>query len=273
MNREFFKIFKKGSVTYFYSSLFFPPEVRDDVFALYAFVRIADDFVDSVPAKKQEFLAFKKEYLKAVKSGRSENLIIDSMINLIEKRNFESDWVIDFLAVMEQDLYQTKCQTMDETINYMYGSAEVIGLMMAKIMNLPDKATESARLLGRAFQYVNFIRDIEEDNSLSRQYIPTEQLQKYGLKDLSQKEAFLKPQEFASLVHAQIAQYNKWMKQARIGFKVIPKRYRVPIMTSAQMYDWTAEQISKDPLVVYTAKIKPAPLQVIKQIAVNWWGK
>ena len=273
MNSEFFKIFKAGSVTYFYCSLFFPPEVRDDVFRLYAFVRTADDFVDCIPPKKKEFLGFKNEYFKVLSLGKSNNKVIDSMVELIDRRNFKQEWVESFLEVMEQDLNQTKCQTLDDTIDYMYGSAEVIGLMMAKIMNLPDKATESAQMLGRAFQYVNFIRDIAEDNSLGRQYIPVDVVAKYGLESLCIEDAQANQDKFTLLIRDQINLYRQWMLQASKGFEYIPKRFRVPIQTSAQMYDWTAEQIAENPLVVFGKKVKPSPTQVVKQIALNWWGE
>ena len=272
MNNEYYKIFKQGSVTYFYSSLFFPSKVRKDVFSLYAFVRTADDFVDSQPAQKDKFLEFTSEYRQAIKSKKSTNQIIASMVELCERKGFKEEWVESFLEVMEQDLYQTKCVSMDETIKYMYGSAEVVGLMMAKIMDLPEKATASATLLGRAFQYINFIRDIAEDNTLGRQYLPMQLTKKFGLKNLSQEEAEAKPKQFEALIFEQLDIYQDWMCQARVGFGYIPKRFRVPIITSARMYDWTAKQIRKDPMVVFRTKVKPTPLQVFGEIVINWWS-
>ena len=62
MNPIHKRIFKNGSKTYYYSSFFFPPNVKEDVFKLYSFVRKADDYVDSVPQQKQEFYSFKARY-------------------------------------------------------------------------------------------------------------------------------------------------------------------------------------------------------------------
>ena len=66
MNRLIFSTFKRGSKTYFYSSIFFSKEVRDDVFALYSFVRKADNFVDVVPQLKDEFYFFKNDYVSII---------------------------------------------------------------------------------------------------------------------------------------------------------------------------------------------------------------
>ena len=74
------EIFKQGSTTYYLSSLFFPKKIRDDVFTLYAFVRVADDYVDNIPAQQKEFFVFVKETRRAYKTKQSSNHIIDSFI-------------------------------------------------------------------------------------------------------------------------------------------------------------------------------------------------
>jgi 15-cis-phytoene synthase len=74
---HFFEIFKKGSTTYFYSSLLFPKDVREDIFILYAFVRTTDNFVDTVPQQKKEFKKFVKEYQTSLVKRESTNLIKD----------------------------------------------------------------------------------------------------------------------------------------------------------------------------------------------------
>ncbi|MFQ3550364.1 MAG: squalene/phytoene synthase family protein, partial [Armatimonadota bacterium] len=154
-------IMKNNSKTFFNSSLFFPKAVRSKVMTLYAFVRTADDFVDSIPQDKDGFIEFRNQYESALDGKHTGNFIIDDFAALKNKTNIPNDWVDSFLESMEQDLYKIEYKNIAETQAYMYGSAEVVGLMMARVMALPDESFEYARLLGRAFQYLNIIRDVK----------------------------------------------------------------------------------------------------------------
>jgi phytoene synthase len=166
------RIFKQGSKTYFYASIFFPPDVKEDVFRLYSFVRKADDYVDCVPQRKQEFYGFRDMYLRSLLDEETGNPVVDGFRALMVKREFEPSWVEAFLDSMEADLYIKSYETIEKLKTYLYGSAEVVGLMMAKILGLDPESYTSARYLGSAMQYVNFIRDINEDLWLGRNYFP-----------------------------------------------------------------------------------------------------
>jgi phytoene synthase len=258
VDRILYTIFKEGSKTYFYSSLFFPMDVRRDVFVLYAFVRKADDFVDTVPQRKAEFYSFWKQFDAAQKGSSSDDIVIDSFVDLMNRKKFDVKWIKAFFEAMEMDLTKHKYMDLDETKQYMYGSAEVVGLMMASIMALPRESFECARYLGRAMQYINFIRDISEDLSLGRQYLPQSDLQRCGLDSVEYEHVKTRQKEFNEFIRAQIGYYEEWQRIAEKGFPYIPKRYFIPIKTASDMYKWTAEQIKKSPIIVYSKKVKPS---------------
>ncbi len=262
-------IFKKGSTTYYYSSLFFPPDVKKDVFILYSFVRTADDFVDGIPAKKKDFTQFVQDYYAGINKGGSENTIIQDFILLQRRKGFKQEWIDAFLDVMKQDLTKKKYSNERELEEYMYGSAGVVGLMMAKILNLPAKSMQSAQLLGKAMQYINFIRDVQEDLSLGRMYFPQNILKKYGLKTLQYDEVQKNEQVFRTFIFDEISRYQTWINEAQLGFKHIPKRYLIPIKTASNMYDWTAQSILKNPMIIYEKKVKPKPMRVILEVIKN----
>jgi len=264
---KIFSIFKQGSRTYFYSSLFFPKNVRKDVFTLYSFVRVADDFVDCIPQKTTEFKEFRTLYTKALRGRQVNNLVIDSFVELMKRKAFDKKWVNAFLDSMEMDLTKKSYKNLDETIEYIYGSAEVIGLMMAKILDLPKEAYECARVQGRAMQYVNFIRDIREDLTLGRNYFPQTQMKKSKLISLELQKN--ETSQLANFISLQITQYLQWQKEAEQGYVYIPKRYLIPIKTAAQMYKWTATEIQKNPLLVYEKKLKPSVAQIMFTIVRN----
>ena len=269
INKTLFSIFKQGSKTYFYSSLFFPSYLKKDVFSLYGFVRKADNYVDSSPQDINGFYEFKEKYYKAINGKKTDDIIIDSFVDLANKKNFDPSWTDAFLNSMESDIKKSKYNTIEETIDYMYGSAEVIGLYMAKIMDLSEEALHYAKYLGRSMQYINFIRDIAEDLKLGRTYMPDNELKKHKINSLDYDYVKNIPDRFTDFIHKQLEYYCKWKHIAEEGYSYIPKRYLIPVKTASEMYNWTAEQIYNNPFIVYQTKVKPQISQIISTTLIN----
>ena len=270
MRIRFENLFRNASTTYYYSSIFFPKNTKQDIFTLYAYVRTADDFVDKIPADKAEFLNFKKETIEHIEGKKeSDNEIIREFLKLAERKKFDKSWIIDFLKSMESDLTKKVYHTKEELDTYIYGSAEVIGLMICRIIGIKEQYYEGAKKLGYSMQLINFIRDIEEDNGLGRTYIPKEYYDKYELKNLTRSEAEKNKDAFSRIVREQISIYKNLRKESHNYFKGIPYRQRVPIKTASDMYNWTANKIYKNPMIVYNKKVKPRKTRVILYIIKN----
>ena len=230
---------------------------------LYNFVRIADDYVDAVPQDTKGFMNFKDEYYRVLSGEKSDNKVITDFVNLSQRKQFKHEWVDAFLKSMEMDTEKSNYKNLEELNTYLYGSAEVIGLMMNRVMDLDEEADESAQYLGKAMQFINFIRDIDEDLDLKRTYFPTEDLKAFGLSGLTRGEARRKPEQFNAFVRSQIRIYFRWQKRAELGFQFIPKNMRIAVQTASDMYMWTAKEIYKNPFIVYDLKIKPTWSKVI----------
>lgn len=269
INKTVFSIFQQGSKTYFYSSLFFPPYMRKDVFSLYAFVRKADNLVDSIPQQINEFYEFKEKYQNAINGKQTNDIVIDSFVELANRKSFDPSWTEAFLYSMESDIITNRYKTINSVIEYMYGSAEVIGLYMAKIMNLPEQTLYHARHLGRAMQYVNFIRDIAEDLTLNRVYMPLNEMKAAGINKLDYEQVKTIPNKFIQFIRKQLQYYSHWQQIAEQGFKYIPKRYLIPIKTASEMYNWTAEQIYNHPFIVFHKQLKPHISNIISSMLQN----
>lgn len=267
------RIFKQGSTTYYWSSSFFPKSYRKDIFALYSFVRVADDYVDEQPLQPQKLLNLESMYLNAINDPTFEVIthswddldtrVIKNIVRLAHKYKFDQKWVESFFWSMKQDIDPGSYATLEDSLRYVYGSAEVIGLMMAKIMGIKEEAYDYAKAQGRAMQWVNFIRDIAEDNQLGRLYFPKEDLKKYKLKDLSKETALEQKADFIRFMQFQIKRYHKWQTEAEEGMQYIPLRLRSPLKTANEMYQWTAAQIAKDPLIVFDKKVRPGKFRVL----------
>jgi phytoene synthase len=174
-------------------------------------------------------------------------------VHLAKKRRFEKEWITGFFASMRFDLDKKVCTSQKMCEWYIYGSAEVIGLMMANLMRVPLQARESAAKLGKAMQYINFIRDIDEDQQLNRKYLQLNM----------QPKTTSEKVQFERDVRKALTLYFSWNAQAEKGFKFIPYRYRIAVMTASDMYKWTGKQIEKSPLRVFETKIKPKKLRIL----------
>lgn len=154
-------------------------DLRKPIFNIYGFVRFADEIVDTFhPYDKVSLLAdFKKETFESIERGISLNPILNSFQQTVREFNIDHSLINAFFDSMESDLTAHKYdrQRYEE---YIYGSAEVVGLMCLYVFcegDQPsyDQLKQPARALGAAFQKVNFLRDIKADfNDLSRVYFP-----------------------------------------------------------------------------------------------------
>jgi phytoene synthase len=242
-------IFKKGSTTYYYSSLFFRGQVKKDVFTLYAYVRVIDDYVDQVVPDVAQFEDLWKETQKEWKDKTSHVQLIKDFVALAKRKNFDLKWIKAFWKAMRQDLTK-KLYSYDELEEYMYGSAEVIGLMMARIMDLPKDADQTARLQGKAMQLANFIRDVAEDESLGRNYLGYSRAERDD------------PRKWAAFLRKYIEKHQQIQAEANSGHHFLPRKYKIPIKTAAHMYDWTLQKISDSPGLVWKSKLKPKKIEL-----------
>ena len=156
------------------------PSIRDAIYSIYGFVRFADEIVDSFHDYDKEYLIndFEKEYYKAMEMGISLNPILNSFQHTVKQYNITDDLIQAFLKSMKLDLVKSDYNTQTEYEDYIYGSADVVGLMCLKVFvagkdHKYEQLKYEAMQLGSAFQKVNFLRDLKDDNLvLNRNYFP-----------------------------------------------------------------------------------------------------
>ena len=156
------------------------PSIRDAIYSIYGFVRFADEIVDSFHGYNKEELIndFEKEYYKSLEAGISLNPILNSFQCTVKEYNITDDLIQAFLKSMKLDLVKSDYSSTEEYNEYIYGSADVVGLMCLKVFvagktQKYEQLKGEAMRLGSAFQKVNFLRDLKEDNLvLNRNYFP-----------------------------------------------------------------------------------------------------
>ncbi|WP_439131950.1 phytoene/squalene synthase family protein [Polaribacter sp.] len=156
------------------------PKIRTDIYNIYGFVRFADEIVDTFHDYDKQVLMsnFERDYYVAKEQGISLNPILHSFQHTVNRYNIPDEMVQAFLKSMKADLHKTEYQTKEEYDEYIYGSADVVGLMCLKVFVDGDdekynELKDAAMRLGSAFQKVNFLRDLKDDfEVLNRSYFP-----------------------------------------------------------------------------------------------------
>jgi phytoene/squalene synthetase len=156
------------------------PTIRQDIYNIYGFVRFADEIVDSFHDYDKEhlFQLFENDLCLALKNKISLNPILNAFQHTVTKYNIPQELIDAFMKSMKLDLTKTEYKTHEEYKEYIFGSADVVGLMCLKVFVKGDDAQyEALKLnamrLGSAFQKVNFLRDLKADfEGLNRTYFP-----------------------------------------------------------------------------------------------------
>ena len=171
---------KSYSTSFSLATKMLSSNIRQDIYNIYGFVRFADEIVDTFHSynKKELFSRFVDELNYSLIEGISLNPILNSFQKTVNKYNIDKSLIDAFLKSMEQDLEKKKYKSLKEYKDYIYGSADVVGLMCLKVFvggNSDDfnRLKPYAMSLGSAFQKVNFLRDLNDDyKKLNRIYFP-----------------------------------------------------------------------------------------------------
>ena len=171
---------KSYSTSFSLATKMLAPSIRADIYNIYGFVRFADEIVDTFHDydKAQLFDAFEKDMERAIADKISLNPILNASQHTYHKYDIPHHLVESFMKSMRMDLTKKNYETFDEYREYIYGSADVVGLMCLCVFVDGDKEKyerlkESAMALGSAFQKVNFLRDLKADyEDLNRTYFP-----------------------------------------------------------------------------------------------------
>jgi len=173
-------ITKKYSTSFSLATSLLPKKQRNAIYAIYGFVRVADEIVDSFHDYDRAALLDKlnDDLHHAMEYGISPNPVLTAFADTVKTYKIERKHIQAFMDSMKQDLFQSEYNDSEDLDNYIYGSANVVGLMCLKVFSNGNqgeykKLQEPAEKLGAAFQKINFIRDLKDDmQGLGRIYFP-----------------------------------------------------------------------------------------------------
>jgi len=230
---------KKYSTSFSLAVKMLSPKIREAIYSIYAFVRFADEIVDSFHNYNKEnlILQFEKDYYRSTQEGISLNPILNSFQLIVKKYDISDNLIQSFLTSMKLDLNKAHYKTADEINDYIYGSADVVGLMCLKVfVNGNDEKYESlktsAMSLGSAFQKVNFLRDLKDDYEvLNRSYFPNVDLESL---DMDSKIKI-------------ISEIENDFKEAYKGIKKLPIEAKFGVYTAYIYYKKLLKKLKRTP--------------------------
>lgn len=240
---------QKYSTSFYKASSLFQPEIRQHIYNIYGFVRLADEIVDTFHDydKAKLMSEFEENYKSACENGISLNPILHSFCLTQREQQIPQEFVDAFLHSMKMDLGEIKDLNDEKYNEYIYGSAEVVGLMCLKVFVQGDneeyeKLKPYAQSLGAAFQKINFLRDISADfNDLNRTYFPNVDFQNFTERDKLEIEKDI-AQDFA---------------HAKIGIKMLPISSKLAVYMAYKYYFNLFKKIRKtEPELLLTKRIR-----------------
>ncbi len=213
--------------------------IRIDIYNIYGFVRLADEIVDSFHDfnKEELFKTFEKDLGLALKNRISLNPILNAFQYTYHKYNLDINQVNAFMNSMRLDLHKTQYLNTEEYKAYIYGSADVVGLMCLKVFvkgNLKkyDELKDTAMSLGSAFQKVNFLRDLKADyDDLNRSYFPNTDLS--NLNEASKQD----------IIDDIDADFSKGLS----GIKKLPIEAKFGVFMAYRYYSQLLKKLKKTP--------------------------
>lgn len=229
---------KKYSTSFSYGIYFLSPTIRNSIYAIYGFVRVADEIVDSFEGfdKKRLMKRFRKETFDAVDQGISTNPILNAFQQVVNKYDVDLRLIDSFLNSMEMDLEDVE-YTRDKFELYILGSAEVVGLMCLSVFCQGNKAQylelkPYAMKLGAAFQKVNFLRDLKHDyETLGRNYFPSVNFKAFTSED-------------KRIIEQEI---EEDFREALVGIKKLPSNCRCGVYLAYVYYKSLFKKIKRLP--------------------------
>ena len=255
--RDCARITRRHGTTYYWGARLLPLARRRHVYAVYTLARLADDIVDLAGARSASETAcaldeFELHFHQAVDEGDSPDPTMAAVATTVRSCRIPAECFDRFFAAMRADLTQARSQTWQDLLDYMDGSAAVIGEMMLPILQPGRPAVAAARALGLAFQLTNFLRDVDEDLDRGRVYVPQEDLLRFGA-DPTRRGV---DEPWRELMRFEIDRNRRLYREADEGLPALPAASRRCVATARVLYARILERIEAADYDVFAGRIR-----------------
>jgi phytoene synthase len=254
-------ITRRHGTTYYWGTLLLPAEQRRHVYAVYALCRLADDIVDAPGATSSPRAAttearlseFAEDFRRVASGGPTADPVTAAIGHSVRECGIDEGCFSRFFRAMAQDLTQCTYATWGELLDYMDGSAAVIGEMMLPVLEPSSPAAlEPARALGLAFQLTNFLRDVGEDLGRGRVYLPQEDLSRFGADPWARQVT----PAWRELMRFEVERNRELYREADGGIPLLPPASARCISAARTLYARILERIERQDYDVFSGRAR-----------------
>ncbi len=245
--------------TYYWATKALPRGRQRHVHALYGLCRFADEIVDRLDGTQPALRAVALEDLNGLlhgglQQGDSDHLILKAVVHTAGVFDLSPTLFERFFNAMGRDLTQDRYRSYQELLDYMDGSAAVIGEMMLPLLDPVDRveATPGARALGIAFQLTNFLRDVGEDLDRGRVYFPQDELRRFGVDPFQQ----MVDERWQAFCRFQIHRIRGLYAEADQGIDLLQGRSAAGIRAARCLYAQILDRIEDNDFDVFSQRAR-----------------
>ena len=246
---------KKHSKTFYFASIFLPPEKRRAIWAVYAFCRTADDIADTRQPAGERLATLDgwRDQLIAAYAGKPRDTIMVAFADSAARFGIPIEPALDLLRGARRDVTVRRYDTYEELLEYCYLVASTVGLLTSPILGYEEGALPYGVALGRAMQMTNILRDVGEDARMDRIYLPVEDLQRFGCTE----EGILRgtiDAGFVALMKFQIERVRRMYAEAEPGIALLGAESRYTVRVALSLYRRILDRIEQNGYDVFSRR-------------------
>jgi len=246
---------KKRAKNFYYSFVLLTPEKKNAMCAMYAFMRYCDDLSDEPGATRTAMDRWREALTDALAGRPDSGSVWPAFLDAVSRYKIPHEYFYDMIEGVASDLTARTFHTFDELYQYCYRVASVVGLTTIHIFGFDSPAAlVLAEKCGIAFQLTNILRDIREDAGLGRVYLPSEDLERFGVSsdDLKQSR---RTEAFDCLMDFEIARARAYYDESAPLIDLIHKDSGASLRALIAIYSGLLERIAESPSDVLTRRI------------------
>ena len=264
---------KQRARNFYYSFILLPPEKKNAMCAMYAFMRYCDDLSDEPGANRSAIDHWRDALTEALAGRPDDNPTWPAFLDAVKRYSIPHEYFYDMVEGVASDLAPRTIETFDDLYRYCYRVASVVGLTTIHIFGYtsPD-ALPLAEKCGIAFQLTNILRDVREDAALGRVYLPAEDLARFGVSIDDLKNA-RRTEQFGRLMEFETERARRYYRESAPLLELIQPKSRPSLWALIAIYSRLLDHLAESHYDVLMRRISLSSLEkiwIVLRAAARW---
>jgi phytoene synthase len=271
------KLAKRTGRNFYYSFLTLPHEIRRQMCALYAYMRICDDIGDEgtvdAESRRRSLDEWRTEVVAALESGDSRHPALPALIDVVDRKQVPHHALLAVIDGVAMDLDPKRFATFEELTEYCYHVAGAVGLCCIHVWGFEgDEAPDRAIDCGLAFQLTNILRDIGEDAAVGRVYLPSEDLDRFGVCEEHLATGRV-DEPFRRLMAFEVERAREYYDRAAPLARMIEPAGRPVLTAMRRIYGGLLDEIERRDFDVFSRRVALPRWKKLTIVARSMWRR